>query len=56
MVYVECSSYFSAKVAEKLGFKRIYTLYFRDYVNENGEAIFKTIPPHEASIVYVLTL
>lgn len=56
MVYVECSSYFSAKAAEKLGFKCIYTLYFRDYTDENGKEIFKTIPPHDSSKVYVLTL
>lgn len=56
MVYVECSSYFSAKAAEKLGFQCIYTLYYRDYVDENGEVIFKTPAPHEASKVYVLEL
>jgi len=56
MVYVECSSYFSAKAAERLGFECIYTLYFRDYVDENGEIIFKTPPPHDSSKVYVLSL
>ncbi|VVC43656.1 Hypothetical protein CINCED_3A007826 [Cinara cedri] len=56
MVYVECSSYYSAKAAERLGFECIYTLYFRDYVDENGEIIFKTPPPHDSSKVYVLNL
>jgi len=56
IIYVECSSHFSAKAAERLGFTCIYTLYFQDYVNENGEVIFKTNPPHNASKVYVLTL
>lgn len=56
LVYVECSSYFSAKAAERLGFKCIYTLYYRDYVDENGEVIFKTSPPHDSSKVYVLSL
>lgn len=56
MVYVECSSYFSAKAAERLGFECIYTLYFRDYLDENGEVIFKTPPPHDSSKVYVLHL
>lgn len=56
MVYVECSSYFTAKAAERLGFQCIYTLNFRDYVDENGEIIFKTPPPHDSSKVYVLML
>lgn len=56
MVYVECSSYFSAKAAERLGFECIYTLYFRDYLDENGEVVFKTPPPHDSSKVFVLHL
>lgn len=56
LVYIECSSYFSAKAAERLGFKCIYTLYFRDYVNNNGEIIFKTPHPHDSSKVFVLNL
>ncbi|XP_050053423.1 arylalkylamine N-acetyltransferase 1-like isoform X2 [Aphis gossypii] len=56
MVYVECSSYFSAKAAERLGFECIYTLYFRDYLDKNGEVVFKTPPPHDSSKVYVLHL
>ncbi|XP_025198944.1 dopamine N-acetyltransferase-like [Melanaphis sacchari] len=56
MVYIECSSYFSAKAAERLGFECIYTSYFRDYLDENGKVIFKTLPPHDSSKVYVLHL
>lgn len=56
LVYIECSSYFSAKAAERLGFKCIYTLYFRDHVNENSEVIFKPPPPHDSSKVFVLNL
>lgn len=56
MIYVECSSYFSAKVVEKLGFKCIYSMSYKDYVNEQGEVVFKPQPPHEQFKIYVLLL
>ncbi|XP_050433460.1 arylalkylamine N-acetyltransferase 1-like [Adelges cooleyi] len=56
MIYVECSSYFSAKAAEKLGFQCIYTLSYKDYLNDQGQPIFNPPPPHTQSKVYVLPL
>ncbi|XP_050540395.1 uncharacterized protein LOC126905042 [Daktulosphaira vitifoliae] len=53
MIYVECSSYFSAKAAEKLGYHCIYTMFYKDYVNNKGEEIFKPPSPHNYSKVYV---
>ncbi|CAG9857913.1 unnamed protein product [Phyllotreta striolata] len=49
---VECSSYFTARALEKLGFEQIYRLDYKDY-KVDGEIVFKTEPPHVASTVYV---
>lgn len=54
MVYVECSSHFSANVAEKLGFQCIYSLNYQEYKNEKDEVIFNASPPHEQFKVFVL--
>lgn len=56
MIAVECSSYFTAKAAERFGFKCIYSLSYLDYLNQKGEIIFKTQPPHEHIKIYVLFL
>ncbi|XP_025418855.1 dopamine N-acetyltransferase-like [Sipha flava] len=56
IIYVECSSHFTAKTAEKLGFKCIYSLSYLDYVNEQGEVIFNTQSPHRHFKVYALQL
>lgn len=56
MIYVECTSHFSAKAVERLGFQCIYSLAYTDYANEHGEIIFKTHSPHRFAKVYVLTL
>lgn len=56
MIDVECSSYFTAKAVEKLGFKCIYSLLYMDYVNEKGEIVFKPQPPHEHFKIYMLLL
>ncbi|VVC43653.1 Hypothetical protein CINCED_3A025131 [Cinara cedri] len=56
MIYVECTSHFSAKAVERLGFKCIYSLDYADYANEQGEIVFKTQSPHKHAKVFVLLL
>lgn len=56
MIYVECTSHFSAKAVERLGFQCIYSLAYTDYVNDIGEIVFKTDSPHKCAKVYVLPL
>lgn len=56
MIYVECTSHFSAKAVERLGFKCIHSLEYTDYVNEKGEIVFNTHFPHRSAKVYVLPL
>ncbi|XP_027854560.2 arylalkylamine N-acetyltransferase 1-like isoform X2 [Aphis gossypii] len=56
MVRVDCSSYFSASAAEKLGFQCIYSLNYEEYTNEKGEVIFNSLPPHKQFKVYVISI
>ncbi|XP_060848906.1 arylalkylamine N-acetyltransferase 1-like [Rhopalosiphum padi] len=56
MVRVDCSSYFSASAAEKLGFQCIYSLNYEEYKNEKDEVIFNSLPPHKQFKVYVISI
>ncbi|XP_050433459.1 arylalkylamine N-acetyltransferase 1-like isoform X3 [Adelges cooleyi] len=56
MIYVGCSSYFSAKAAERLGFQCIYTMSYEDYLNDKGQQMFNPPTPHTHFKVYVLPL
>lgn len=52
---VMCSSYYSARVCEKLGFEKSYELPYVDYV-VNGENPLKPAPPHNAVRIMVQRL
>ncbi|XP_022182153.1 dopamine N-acetyltransferase-like [Myzus persicae] len=56
IMYVECSSHFTAKAVESCGFQCIYSLRYLDYVNKQGEVVFKTKPPHKFLKIHVLLL
>jgi len=56
MIYVECSSHFTAKAVERFGFQCIYSLPYSDYVNKQNHVVFKTQPPHKCFKINVLLL
>ncbi|XP_015363578.1 PREDICTED: dopamine N-acetyltransferase-like isoform X1 [Diuraphis noxia] len=56
MIYVECSSHFTAKAVERFGFQCIYSLSYSDYVNKQNDVVFKTQPPHKYFKIHVLLL
>jgi len=56
MIYVECSSHFTAKAVERLGFQCIYSLCYLDYINKQGDVVFKTQSPHKYFKIHVLLL
>ncbi|CAI6343515.1 unnamed protein product [Macrosiphum euphorbiae] len=56
MIYVECSSHFTAKAVERFEFQCIYSLSYTDYVNKQGDVVFKTQSPHKYFKVHVLLL
>ncbi|XP_053686524.1 arylalkylamine N-acetyltransferase 1-like [Sabethes cyaneus] len=45
-VYADCSSVYSAKIMEKLGFECVHEIAFADYRNQQGVQIFKTDSIH----------
>lgn len=55
LMLVSCSSYYSARVCEKLGFKEVYQLPFKNYV-VNGENPLLPADPHKAIKIFVKKL
>ncbi|CAI6364328.1 unnamed protein product [Macrosiphum euphorbiae] len=56
MIYVECCSHFTAIAVERFEFQCIYSLSYTDYVNKQGDVVFKTQSPHKYFKVHVLLL
>lgn len=52
VIQVLCSSHFSARVCEKMGFKKVYILPFIDYI-VNGENPILPAEPHKAIQILV---
>ncbi|KAL2720438.1 arylalkylamine N-acetyltransferase 1-like isoform X1 [Vespula squamosa] len=52
----DCTSMFSGKLCERLGFEAIYQLKYSDYVDENGKPIFTPALPHTAATSYIKRL
>ncbi|XP_044749262.1 arylalkylamine N-acetyltransferase 1-like isoform X2 [Coccinella septempunctata] len=55
LMYVECTSHFSAQIMKRLGFEKIYSLKYSDY-KVDGKVIFNPKQPHEEYTVYVQKL
>ncbi|XP_011191301.1 arylalkylamine N-acetyltransferase 1 isoform X1 [Zeugodacus cucurbitae] len=52
VMHVLCSSHYSARVMEKLGFHEVYSLNYSDY-KVNGEVVFTPAEPHVAARILV---
>ncbi|XP_055376448.1 arylalkylamine N-acetyltransferase 1-like isoform X2 [Condylostylus longicornis] len=52
VMHVMCSSHFSARVMEKLGFHEVYSLDYNDFLI-NGEVVLKPEPPHKSCRILV---
>lgn len=50
---VECTSYYTARAVQTLGFKQIYSLKYSDW-KPDGELVFEPELPHSAVGVYVM--
>jgi arylalkylamine N-acetyltransferase len=48
-----CSSHFSARVCEKLGFSEIFSLKFTEYVDDKNCQILNPEKPHVAARIFV---
>lgn len=56
LLRADCSSLYSARIKERLGWDCINTVYYKDYVDENKRPIFKPPPPHECCKSYAIRL
>lgn len=52
IILVVCTSHYSARVCDKLGFSNVYRLPYTDY-KVNGEIVFQPAKPHEAAQIYL---
>lgn len=52
IISMMCSSHYSARVCEKLGFKKVYTLKYADYIVDGRNPILPA-DPHKAVQIYV---
>lgn len=55
LMHVLCSSHYSARVMEKLGFHEVYRLNYSDY-KVNDEVVFTPAEPHVAARILVKEL
>ena len=53
--YVLCSSYFTTVICKKLNFTEIYSLAYKDYL-ENGKQVFTPPAPHTNVVAYIQKL
>ncbi|XP_028136692.1 arylalkylamine N-acetyltransferase 1 isoform X2 [Diabrotica virgifera virgifera] len=55
MMFLECSSFFSAAVAKSLGYELIWSMDYENY-KVNGEVVLKPAHPHKAVQLFVYKL
>lgn len=55
-IFTETTSYYTARLREKIGFECIYQQRYDEYLDENGQVIFNTKEPHEAAKILALPL
>ncbi|KAM7357138.1 arylalkylamine N-acetyltransferase-like 2 [Cochliomyia hominivorax] len=54
MISVDCTSFYSARLFERMGFECINIRYYKNYVDETGKQVFKPEPPHECVKTFAL--
>ncbi|XP_073838939.1 arylalkylamine N-acetyltransferase-like 2 [Musca autumnalis] len=55
-IAAECTSYYSIKMCERMGWECVHTIYYNDYLDENKKPVFAVDPPHECCKTFVLRL
>ena len=56
LLYIMCSSYYSAKIARAIGMQCVYSLPYSEYKDEEGNPVFKPAQPHTDITVFVQQL
>ena len=53
---VDCSSYFSARLAEEIGMECVFSLPFSEYKDKDGHPVFKVKSPNHNMKIYIQKL
>lgn len=56
LVSSDCTSFYSARVLQRMGWDYVDCIMYKDYVDENGEQIFAISAPHEGIKSYAVRL
>jgi hypothetical protein len=46
LLYIECTSYYSAKIARAIGMHCMYSLPYVEYKDKDGDPVFTSSQPH----------
>lgn len=56
LLYIVCSSYYSAKIARAIGMQCVYSLPYAEYKDKHGNPVFTPSQPHTDVTVFVQKL
>ncbi|XP_017048216.1 arylalkylamine N-acetyltransferase 1 [Drosophila ficusphila] len=56
LVSVDCTSAFSARLVQRLGYQLVHTLRYADFLDAGGQQVIRPPPPHECVQTFVLQL
>ncbi|XP_061393502.1 arylalkylamine N-acetyltransferase 1-like [Musca vetustissima] len=56
LISVECTSLFTAKMFQGMGWDLVHTIYYKDFLDENMEQVFTPLAPHDGCRVYAKRL
>ncbi|XP_017016903.1 arylalkylamine N-acetyltransferase-like 2 [Drosophila kikkawai] len=56
LVSVDCTSVYSARLVQRLGYELVHTLRYADHLDASGQQVVTPPPPHESIQTFVLRL
>jgi ribosomal protein S18 acetylase RimI-like enzyme len=56
LLYIMCTSYYSAKIARNIGMQCVYSLPYAEYKDKDGNPVFTPPQPHKEVAVFVQKL
>lgn len=56
MLTIQCTGFYSAMVVKRLGWENVFSIAYKDYVDEKGVQVFKPAEPHVAFQMFVVPL
>ncbi|XP_075162580.1 arylalkylamine N-acetyltransferase-like 2 [Haematobia irritans] len=54
LLTADCTSYYSGKMCERLGWECVNVVYYKDCVDDNGRPIITSNPPHDCCRTYAV--